>query len=232
MAHLTLVAAVSLRMAFLAGPHLHRLETVARQPVFLEKGKLLFLCHVLVANDTVYILGLVRRVREIDVIGLPGIDSPWDFLVLLNIIFDEDALVLGLSNLGFVAFLAFVYPGNPGERAVVPEGMAIFAAASLLLMNRMTKIERLRFLGVEDVRKDHPADDQKKDKARQKHYHAAGDFTGRILWFLCHRKPPQLIQLYVKHRGETLDKFSLPPKFSSRGSQIDNRLMNVGTLPN
>lgn len=157
MAYLTIVAPPLFCMTLLTGIHFHCGNAITRQTVFPEGRKFLLLGNIPVTLNTLNILRLVGGMGKVDVVRLPGVYLPGDFTILLYILLDEDPLILGLSHLRLMTFLAFVKLRNACIGAVFSERVAIFT--SRVLVSGVTEVDGLDFLGIEQVGEYPPTED-------------------------------------------------------------------------
>jgi hypothetical protein len=68
------------------------------KPIFIVGGESCLLRDIPVTGGALHFGSLVRGMGEINVVRLPGIHFPWNGLVLLYILFHQDALVLGAAH--------------------------------------------------------------------------------------------------------------------------------------
>ena len=137
------------------------------------------------ALDTFDPFSLVRSMGEVNVVGLPGIDPPRDLLVLLDVILHQLALVRVFPMGDSWHSLHFSILGNARVGAVRSESVTIFTTA--VLMRNVAKIHGLGFLGIEEVGKDDPPDDQSKYETCKKEYPSHYTFTGSAFVLFFHR---------------------------------------------
>jgi hypothetical protein len=172
-------------MAVFANIHLHGLFAVTGDAVFLEDGERFLFGNVTMAGSALNPFGLVRGMGKENVVRLPRIVPPWDFQVLLDEILHQFALVLGISHRRLMAFLALVHFGNAGEGAIRSQCVTVLTSA--VLVGNVAKIHGLDFLGIEEVGKDDPPNDQSKYETCKEDYPSHHTFTGSILVLFFHR---------------------------------------------
>lgn len=187
MTDLTGIAGAALGMALFALDHLHGGLSVTGQPVYINRRILFLLTHITMTSNTVQIS--VRGMRKVYVVRLPGVNQPRNGFILLNVLLHENPFSLGVPHHFLMALPAIVYIGDTRISAVIPEIMTILAI--IILMGYVRKVQRLIMPGIQDVRKNHPADYQRTDKAdqkRNKHYNAR-----TLLLIICHNDLPLLV---------------------------------------
>jgi hypothetical protein len=185
MAELAFVIDATIGMALFAVNHLHSFLAVTGEPIFLVDWEHFFFGYVPMALDAFNSFGLVGSVRKVNVVGLPGVNPPWDFLVLLDVILNQLALILGIPHGRLMTFLAFFHLWDAGISPITPEYVTIFTGA--VLMGRMTKIHGLHFLRKEEVGKDNPANDQSKYETCKEDDSSHHTFTGSAFVLFFHR---------------------------------------------
>jgi hypothetical protein len=185
MTELAFVIDATIGMALFAVNHLHSFLAVTGEPIFLVDWEHFFFGYVPMALDAFNSFSLVGSMRKVNVVGLPGINPPWDFLVLLDVILNQLALILGIPHGRLMAFLAFLRCGNPGKGPIRSESVTIFTTA--VLVGSVAKIHGLSFLGIEEVGKDDPANDQRKYETCKKDDPSHYTFTGSAFVLFFHR---------------------------------------------
>jgi hypothetical protein len=172
-------------MAVFANIHLHGLSAVAGKAVLLVGRERLLFGYVTMALSAFNPFGLVRRMGKVDVVGLPGINPPGDLQILLDVILHQFALVFGISHGRLMAFLALLHFGDTGVSAIRSKCVTVFTTA--VLMGNVAKIHGLQFLGIEEVGKNDPSNDQSKYETCNKDYPAHYTFTGSVHALFFHR---------------------------------------------
>jgi hypothetical protein len=172
-------------MAVFASYHPHGVLAVTGEPVFLEDGERFLFGNVTMADNALNPFGLVGGMGVENVVRLPRIDPPGNFPVLLDEILHQFALVLGISHGRLMAFLALLHSGNAGEGAIRSECVTVFTIA--VLMGDVAKIHGLHFLGIEEVGKDDPSNNQSKYETCKEDYPSHYTFTGSIVVLFFHR---------------------------------------------
>jgi hypothetical protein len=186
MANLTIVAGLVLCMTLLTHVHLHDFRAVSREAVLFVKGVLLLLRHIAMTFGAGYIFGLVGGVGKIDVVGLCRVDSPGNFLLVLDVLLYQNPFVLRLPHLGFVALLAVLEPGNSRVGTVRAKGVAVLATG--ILMGSVAEIDGLLAFGEKDFGEDHPTHNQGNGKPRKENDSLQNGLTGLVGRLLLHKE--------------------------------------------
>lgn len=153
-------------MTGLTGLHGHHFRGIARDPFVAIRRILVGLSPHRSMTSSAIGLGHfdMGGMGEKDMIGLPGIDQPWDvFIILFELLgqFDKISLLLGTTLGRFMAFQTFSQAWNPGEAAIGPEIMAVFTfQGDILSMSLVTEMNRLILSGLDKGRESNPPDEQ------------------------------------------------------------------------